>query len=147
MLKVFLNRTFIFFQATALLLFIMMIVLIIAITRMVLWQQCLMSSCAVPFYMFVLMIYIAGTLLSPYKIEVHDSSVSFHHFLRSRTENIPYNRIKEIEIPRGERSLQIQIIDDHGYEHRFFMVRYRISREIIARHQRYIKKHKVLPRP
>ncbi|MBN1540375.1 MAG: hypothetical protein JW939_09545 [Candidatus Thermoplasmatota archaeon] len=143
MSKSFINRIFFFFQATALLLFVMIIVLMIGISRMLFWQQCLFSSCLVPFFLFTVMVYTAGTLMSPYQVEVHDSSVSFHHFLRSRTENIPYNRIREIELPRGERSLQVLIVDDHGYEHRFLMVGNRISREIIKGYKRFRRKRAV----
>lgn len=140
MVKVFLNRTLIFFQSTALFLLIMLVVYIIAVVRMEGVLQCFMSICIVPVYLFFFMVYVAGTLLSPIKVEVHNASVQFVSLVPGRTKSLPYNRISEIELPREERSFQILITDDHGGEHRFYMVRYGISKEIIKKYERFKKK-------
>ena len=136
MMKVFINRTLIFFQSTAFFLILLLFLYIIAVSRMEGNLQCMMSICIVPVYLFILMIWMAGTLLSPLKVEVHDNSVQFVSIIPGRTQSIPYNRIREIELPRGERSYQIMITDDHGGEHRFYMVGYRISREIIRKYEK-----------
>ncbi|MGA1794092.1 MAG: hypothetical protein ACMUHM_09080 [Thermoplasmatota archaeon] len=140
MVKAFVNRTLIFFQSVAIFLVIMLIVYIIAVVRMEGLSQCLMTICIIPVYLLILMVWVAGTLLSPIKVEVHDHSVQFVSIIPGRTKSIPYNRIREIELPREERSYQVVITDDHGGEHRFYMVNYRISREIIKRHGKFIRK-------
>jgi len=140
MVKVFVNRTLIFFQSIALVLLIMLVVYIVAVVRMEGLGQCLMAVCIVPVYLFILMVWVAGTLLSPVKVEVHDASVQFVSLIPGRTKSLPYNRIREIELPREERSFQVVITDDHGGEHRFYMVNYRISKEIIQRFKKFKKK-------
>lgn len=140
--RVILNRTLIFFQSLAFFLLVMLIVYLIVISRSDLWQICLFSSCVIPVYIFILMVYLGGTFLSPIKVEVYDNSVIFINLLKSRTKSIPYNRIKKIRIPGKGRSNQVVIMDNHGAEHKFYMVNYRISKEILAEYDKFKKKKK-----
>ena len=140
--RVFLNKTLIFFQSLAFFLLIMLIVSIFVISRSDTWMICLFSSCIIPVYILILMVYLGGTFLSPIKVEIYDNSVIFVNLLKSRTKSIPYNRIRKIKIPGKGRSNQIVIVDDHGSEHRFYMVNYTISREIQDEYGKYVKKKK-----
>ena len=138
--RIFLNRTLIFFQSLAFFLLVMLVVYIFVISRSDLWQICLFSSCVIPVYIFIPMVYLGGTFLSPIKVEVYDNSVIFVNILRFRTKSIPYNRIKKIEVPGRRSSNQVIIIDKHGAEHKFYMVNYRISKEILAEYSEFKKK-------
>ena len=138
--SVFLNKTLIIFQSIALFLFIMLIIFIIAVSRMKFWEFCLLSSCMLPVYLVIFMIYTGGTLLSPIRIEIFDNSIFFTSLIPSRSKSIPFNRIKRIEAPKRSRSSRIIIVDDHGYEHKFYMINHKISNEIMNRYRDYKKK-------
>jgi hypothetical protein len=88
-------------------------------------------------YIFILMVYIGGTFLSPIKVEVFENSVVFSHFIKARTKSIPYNRIKEINPSKKEKRNQIMIVDNYGEEHRFYMIGPKISKEIIDQFQKF----------
>jgi hypothetical protein len=137
--RVFVNRTLIVFQIIALFLFIMFFVYLLAIWNRVLWQQCAISACVGPVYFLVLMMYVGGTFLAPVKVEIFQNSVMFSHFLKARSKSFPFNRIKEIELPAGSRSNRIVIVDNHGEEHKFYMVSHRISKVIVDEYKSYLK--------
>jgi hypothetical protein len=139
--RVFVNRTLMVFQSVAFFLYLMLVVLLIGILGRSLLQLCLISSCVGPVYLIVLIVHIGGTVLSPLKIEIFDNSVKFHHFLKLRSKSLPYNRIREIQLPARARSNRIVILDDHGKEHRFYMVSFRISKEIIKAYEDFRVEH------